>query len=338
MKNIFIYVSDALRYDHVPKSIGEEGDVIPTLAPAGYTPISFSSLLTGLEPRKHGVRSFHDRLEEETGMDLFRNHCYYDHPDGPMAKNVMESYSGQEELGEIEQPFIHVERALDTHEPYAQIGHGNELPEEPDRSGEQEERYRGGVRSTEEHFWSHVQELKERGIYEDTLIIFTSDHGEFLGENRLFRERNAHNKPMHRELLQVPTVFLNHDTDWDRMRTTDIMPTALSIAGKEKVGEGKDLTSEEPPEKGYTMLQVNTSPLVVTGCEWNWNGEDWERGRGGLRTDLATVALDLIDPVRSRLRHTKLADLMRPDSGVDLGRFNEEKRDEEPEELEDLDV
>ena len=32
-KNIYIYVSDALRYDCIPESVAEEGNVIHTVTP-----------------------------------------------------------------------------------------------------------------------------------------------------------------------------------------------------------------------------------------------------------------------------------------------------------------
>ncbi len=330
MKNIFVFVADALRYDHVPESIVEEGGgAIPTLAPAGYTPISFPSMLTGLDPRNHSVRSFYDTLEEQTVLDRFENHSFYDHPEDALCQNIFRNYETSKELSELEEPFVYVERALDTHSPYGKIGHGNHIPADPDEPGPFEERYQEGVESVEQHFWSHVEELEERGILEDTLVIFTSDHGELLGEQILFRKRYDHNKPVCPELNVVPTVFLNHRLDASHMRTIDIVPTALSILGKEPMGDGLDVR-EHLPETGYTMLQVNTSPLIVTGCSWRYQ-DGWTPGVSRLKTDMATLAIDVIDPLRDRLRDTFLADILRPK--------DTEQRDfhRSEDELEDLD-
>jgi len=328
MKNVFIYVSDALRLDHLPESIAEEGKVIPTLTPGAYTPICFSSLVTGNDPRNHSVRSFYDTLKTENVFDLFDNHCYFDHPEDSMCKNVFGNYTCSKEIEDMEEPFFYVERALDTHEPYGKIKHGNSIPEDTSSDKNLDERYKDGVSSSEKHFWEHVEKLKELGLYEDTLIIFTSDHGDLLNEKRALRTRKGHNKPMCPELNVVPTVFINHNAGWDRMRTIDIVPTTLSMIDAEYKLEcdGVDL-NEETPETGYSMLQINTSPLITTGCSWKWNGK-WERGPSRMKTDLATLTIDLVNPLRKRLRNSKLAELVRPENADEHETIFEHKQKE----------
>ncbi len=44
-----------------------------------------------------------------------------------------------------------------------------------------------------------IRELKEQGIYEDSLILFTSDHGEMLGSHRLFQKMC-----MYQESVKIP--------------------------------------------------------------------------------------------------------------------------------------
>jgi arylsulfatase A-like enzyme len=46
-------------------------------------------------------------------------------------------------------------------------------------------------------------ELRKRGLLENTLIIITSDHGELIGEHGLF----THGTSLHRPLLHVPLVI-----------------------------------------------------------------------------------------------------------------------------------
>lgn len=299
-ENVFIYVSDALRYDYVPEQL-EDKDVIETLAPAGYTPISFSSLVTGRNPRKHNVRSFYDTLETENVFDLFDNHCYYDHPEDLMCRNVFGNYTTSRELSEMEPPFFHVERALETHTPYGVIRHGNEIPDEQ-LEGSRKERYQESVKRSYEHFMQHVEELKERGLFEDTLVIFTSDHGELLGEKKLFKKRYLHNDPISRELNVIPTVFYNHDLEASHARLIDLAPTALSLLGREipEDMQGVDLTQEQP-SKGRTVMDVNVRPDIIAGCTWHYNGE-WKPGHSKLKTDIATLLKDRMTPLKERLR------------------------------------
>lgn len=308
-ENVFIFVSDALRYDHIPEKL-EQRKVVETLTPAGYTPISFASLVTGHDPRRHNVRSFYDTLETQNVFDLFENHCYYDHPDDAMCQNVFANYTTAKELIDMEPPFFHVERALETHTPYGVIRHGNEIPDKQ-LEGSREENYREAVEKSFEHFIKHVEELKSQGLYEDTLIIFTSDHGELLDERKLLFKRTLHNHPISRELNVVPTVFYNHDLEIDRARTIDIVPTALSLLGKE-IPEHMDGINleEEQPKKGYTMMDINIRPDIMTGCNWYYK-EEWKPGISKIKTDAGTLLKDIIRPLKNRMKGYDFLERMR---------------------------
>ena len=48
-----------------------------------------------------------------------------------------------------------------------------------------------------------VDELRRRGVLDDTLLIVASDHGEHLGDHGLF----FHGGSLYRQLVQVPLVF-----------------------------------------------------------------------------------------------------------------------------------
>lgn len=260
MKNILVFVADSLRYDYVPASIGHAGTLIKTLAPSLYTSTSFASLITARSPEHHNVRSFFDALNHHvpTVFDLFPYGSYYDHPVDPMCTIVLRNCPQPTELTAMKEPFVWIERALDTHIPYAKITHGNDIfSDYIQQSGKayikalargeinRYEEYVKGVKSVEAHFWKHVNELKTMDVYENTLIIFTSDHGELLGEHWV---GDVHNYPPCQELIEVPTVFLNTKIDYDFMRTIDIIPTALGIVNHESSiqWDGKDIRKHKP--------------------------------------------------------------------------------------------
>ena len=48
-----------------------------------------------------------------------------------------------------------------------------------------------------------VDQLKERGLSDKTLLVITSDHGDLLGEHGLYSHRNS----LYRPLIQVPLIF-----------------------------------------------------------------------------------------------------------------------------------
>lgn len=60
--------------------------------------------------------------------------------------------------------------------------------------------YDGAISYAGEHIGRFLAELKKRGMAENTIVVFTSDHGEMLGEHGIFHHRNA----LYRELIHVP--------------------------------------------------------------------------------------------------------------------------------------
>ena len=64
-------------------------------------------------------------------------------------------------------------------------------------------RYTREVRALDEAIGELLAGLRDRGLYDDTLILFTADHGEGLGEHGTI----GHVQHLHRELLQVPLII-----------------------------------------------------------------------------------------------------------------------------------
>ena len=77
-----------------------------------------------------------------------------------------------------------------------------------------------------------IDELKRLGMYDDTLIIFTSDHGEMLGDNGAFQKEIPYEPSIHVPFILkaakgiAPTVEADEKID-----LYDIMPTILDAAG-----------------------------------------------------------------------------------------------------------
>ncbi len=65
------------------------------------------------------------------------------------------------------------------------------------------DQYDTAIANLDEQIGIFLDWLKEMGIYEDTLIILTSDHGEFLGEHDLVE----HSKDVYQEVIWVPTII-----------------------------------------------------------------------------------------------------------------------------------
>lgn len=272
--NIFIFVSDALRYGYLPDDLIEESDsdIIRTLAPSHHSAKSFASILSGLEVSNHSVNHFGDKLEQEHILEMFENSNLWDNEDSSIR--YMLNLHDNPDLHEMDESFVWVERALETHIPYGTPGHDHESGETVQEDyfsnytdQELKENYREAVNTSFEHFKNHIEYLKEKDLYEDTLVILTADHGDALGERVFGRKRYGHNAPATKIVAEVPTVFYNYEIEADRMRSVDIIPTALGLLGKNWLmdTDGVDIR-DELPDRG----ECPTAPYIFH-LEWVWS-------------------------------------------------------------------
>jgi arylsulfatase A-like enzyme len=107
--------------------------------------------------------------------------------------------------------------------------------------------YDGEIRNMDDAFGDLIAMLKERDLYDNTLIVFTSDHGEEFGE----RGRVGwHSWTLYEELLRVPLLikmpagrFAGRAVT-DIARGIDLLPTMLDVAAIET----------ESPFEGHSLM------------------------------------------------------------------------------------
>jgi len=104
--------------------------------------------------------------------------------------------------------------------------------------------YDSDVRSLDAAIGALVDALSERGLLENTWIVFTADHGEMLSEHGLYLHGRAlYEETVHVPLLIVPPAGRGRRVDAP-VSLIDIAPTLLDIAG-----------IETPPEfDGHSLL------------------------------------------------------------------------------------
>jgi len=76
--------------------------------------------------------------------------------------------------------------------------------------------------------------LREEGILEDTIIMFTSDHGDMLGDHGLFAKRLMYEKSANIPMILSPGRFAPEATgkvDDRLVGLQDVMPTLLDLCG-----------------------------------------------------------------------------------------------------------
>ena len=97
--------------------------------------------------------------------------------------------------------------------------------------------YASRVRRFDECFSGFIADLKARGLYDDSVIVLTSDHGDSLGEDG----RWGHAYTIYPEVLQVPLIVHVPPALRQRLEaapdavafTTDITPTLYALLGHE---------------------------------------------------------------------------------------------------------
>ena len=97
--------------------------------------------------------------------------------------------------------------------------------------------YYGNVEFIDEQIGRILEALKKRGWYDETLIIFFSDHGDMLGDHHMWRKCYAYEAssriPM---ILRWPTGLVSGERGQVRdecVELRDVLPTFLDAAGVE---------------------------------------------------------------------------------------------------------
>ncbi|MEA5026714.1 hypothetical protein SDC9_81995 [bioreactor metagenome] len=124
-------------------------------------------------------------------------------------------------------------------------------------------RYKGLVTMTDKHFGSFIDELKKNHMYDDTMIIVTTDHGFFLGERQLLGKSFMHS---YNEIANIPLMIHlpKHAFHGERRRAItqniDIMPTILDYAGinQPEACTGRSLRSVFENDRGRPYALYGT--------------------------------------------------------------------------------
>lgn len=109
-----------------------------------------------------------------------------------------------------------------------------------------------------------VAKLKQQGIYEDTIIIYTSDHGCHFKTRNMEYKRSCHESSIHTPLIIKGGGFEGGKRDNRLVSLIDLPPTMLSMAGIKTPSnfKGYDLTKEtDDPEtrRKCVFMQISES-------------------------------------------------------------------------------
>ena len=249
VENVVIFVSDALRFDSMPKKIKDLGVTAKAIAPSTFTANALPSITSGQYPATHKVWRFQDdQLASEPV--LFDSH---DYDVGFNAETVWlmdeaakkpplkwNRQTKERTIQELDPPFVYFIHDVGPHAPY---GHDNTVwdsSKEFFRAYSETETlrklYAEDCDNSADRFLPVLEYLRNEDLLDETLVIYTSDHGQCLGE-----EHNGgqfgHVDPMCPEVVYIPITFLGaglpKGQDYDGLLSgIDIAPTALAAQNR----------------------------------------------------------------------------------------------------------
>ena len=129
-----------------------------------------------------------------------------------------------------------------------------------------------------------VAKLKQQGIYEDTIIIYTSDHGCHFKTRNMEYKRSCHESSIHTPLIIKGGGFEGGKRDNRLASLIDLPPTMLSMAG-----------IKTPPNfKGYDLTKETDDPETRRKCVFMQISES-QCGRA-VRTDRFMYSVKDLNP------------------------------------------
>jgi arylsulfatase A-like enzyme len=203
---------------------------------------------------KRRARQLYDRFQAASDL---RSTTYYD------AAAVTDRALNR--IDDVDEPFFLWAHYMDPHEPYGYFDSIHAEPfldrpvgdldssriEEVTKRAQQDpasitdrerqlliDLYDGYVRFFDDELGRLFDGLRERGVYDETQIVITADHGEEFGEHGMYFH---HNKP-YDELIHVPLLVkspvVEPGTRTDQVSHIDIAPTV--VAGHDLGGDAFD--------------------------------------------------------------------------------------------------
>jgi len=136
--------------------------------------------------------------------------------------------------------------------------------------------YYGAISQIDHHVGRMIRVLQERGLYDDTLIVFTSDHGDYMGFHHLVLKGNHMYDPLVKVplILKLPGSAQAGTVSSALVNNIDVAPTILAqtdcAPGSRMTGldllahpEGRELVFCETRHAGQLMVRSATRKLIV---------------------------------------------------------------------------
>lgn len=143
-----------------------------------------------------------------------------------------------------------------------------------------------------------ISKLKQQGVYENTIILFTSDHGDLLGSQGAYEKEQPYD-----ESIRVPMLFhypgkngIKGSINNAMINSEDLMPTLLGLSNIKipKTVEGVDFSKYLKGKRGNPKDTVSMITCIIPFG--TWTRLDGGKEFRGIRTPRYTYVRDLNGP------------------------------------------
>jgi arylsulfatase len=137
--------------------------------------------------------------------------------------------------------------------------------------------YYASISQIDHHVGRMVQLLRARGLYDDTLIVYTSDHGDYMGYHHLLLKGNRMYDPLMRIplIIKYPGREQAGETRGELCSNVDVAPTLLRHTGcsvpetmsgldLRNMGAGRDAVFAESGRGREYMARTRRHKLLYT--------------------------------------------------------------------------
>jgi len=187
------------------------------------------------------LRKVRERIEAGLPWSSMAVTDFYQ-PAESVTRTTLDWLDGDERPEET--PFFLFVHYMDTHDPFMDwenpgVGYARARMESPNPDEDLEpmkRAYNLEIEYLDKHLGALFDGLRERGLYDDSLIIFTADHGEeFYDHDGWWHGQTLFDELIHIPLLvKLPGNAMAGQVNLDLARHIDLGPTILQFAGTPK--------------------------------------------------------------------------------------------------------
>ncbi len=147
--------------------------------------------------------------------------------------------------------------------------------------------YLAAINRLDENVGRLIKALKEKGIYDNTVIIYTSDHGCHFKTRNIEYKRSCHDSCVHTPLVFGGGAIKKTGNNDSLVSLIDLPPTILELAGipvpESYSGNVLPVNEKDASERDCVFIQISESQVgrAVRTKEWKYSaraiGSGWHK-------------------------------------------------------------